>query len=174
MIYEITKGKVSLDDFEVPTQCTLRRVQHGEKRYSEDVDGMTLYYIKKMGSRQDPKRVFARKRAERPLASPMSRRRFRGDGWRGSCRVSSQEDDLGQARQDPQGHQRSQACRRALLQQTLRGSQVVVSIPVWAKQQAIRKRCERFLEKSFVVRFPGVGNSGRSSLLVSKQRQVNK
>ena len=43
MIYEITKGKVSLDDFEVPAQCTLRRVQHGEKRYSEDVDGMTLY-----------------------------------------------------------------------------------------------------------------------------------
>ena len=56
MIYEITKGKVSLDDFEVPTQCTLRRVQHGEKRYSEDVDG-TLYYIQKKGSRQDRKFV---------------------------------------------------------------------------------------------------------------------
>ena len=52
MIYEITKGKVCLGDFEVPTQCTLRRVQHGEKRYSEDVDGMTLYYIAKKGYRQ--------------------------------------------------------------------------------------------------------------------------
>ena len=43
MIFEITNGKLGLDDFEVPAQCTLRRVQHGEKRYSEYVDGMTLY-----------------------------------------------------------------------------------------------------------------------------------
>ena len=50
MSYETTKGKMSLDDFDVPTQCTLRRVQHGEKRYSEDVDGITLYYIQKKGS----------------------------------------------------------------------------------------------------------------------------
>ena len=57
MIYEITNGKVSLDDFEVPKQCTLRRVQHGEKRYSEDVDGMTLYYIAKKRSRHHRKCV---------------------------------------------------------------------------------------------------------------------
>ena len=106
MIVEVTNGKLSLDDFQVPAQCDIRRVQHGEKRCSEVVDGMTLYYIEKKGSRQYRTCVFFHKRAERPLVSPMSRRRFRGDGWRGSCRVSSEEDDLDQARQDPQGHPR--------------------------------------------------------------------
>ena len=57
MIHEITKGMLGLDDFEVPAQCTLRRVHHGEKRDSEDVDGMTHYYIAKKGSRQYPKGV---------------------------------------------------------------------------------------------------------------------
>ena len=52
MIYEIPNGKVSLDDFEVPAQCSSRRVQHGEKRYSEYVDGITLYYTQKKGSIQ--------------------------------------------------------------------------------------------------------------------------
>ena len=52
MISEITNGKLGLDDFQVPAQCTIRRVQHGEKRCSEVVDGMTLYYIEKKGSRQ--------------------------------------------------------------------------------------------------------------------------
>ena len=52
MIFEITNGKLSLDDFQIPEQCTIRRVQHGEKRCSEVVDGMTLYYIEKKGSRQ--------------------------------------------------------------------------------------------------------------------------
>ena len=50
MIFEITNGKLSIDDFEVPAQCTLRRVRHCEKRYSEDVGGITLYYIQKKGS----------------------------------------------------------------------------------------------------------------------------
>ena len=48
---------MGLDDFEVPAQCTLRQVRHGEKRYSEDVGGITLYYIQKKGSRQDRKCV---------------------------------------------------------------------------------------------------------------------
>ena len=61
---------------------------------------------------------FAEKRADRPLASPSPRRRFSGEGWRGSCCVSSEEDSLGQSRQYPQGH------ARALLQPRLRGSQV--------------------------------------------------
>ena len=51
MIYEITNGKLSIDDFEVPAQCIFRRVKHGEKRYSRDVDGRTLYYIAKTISR---------------------------------------------------------------------------------------------------------------------------
>ena len=59
MIYEITNGKVCLDDVEVPAPCTLRRVQHGEKRYSEYVDGMTLYSIAKKGSRQYRKCVLS-------------------------------------------------------------------------------------------------------------------
>ena len=50
MVFEITNGKLSLDDFQVPAQCTIRRVRHGEKRRSEVVDGMTLYYIEKRGS----------------------------------------------------------------------------------------------------------------------------
>ena len=57
MIFEITNGKLSLDDFQVPAQCTLRRVQHGEKRCSEVVGSMTLYYIEKKGSRQGRKSV---------------------------------------------------------------------------------------------------------------------
>ena len=98
---------------------------------------------------------FAEKRAERPLVSPSRRRRD-------------------QAKQNTQGYPRSQVGGMALLQQSLREHTIVVSIFVWAQQQAIRKRCEQFLGKGFVVRLRGVGNSGRSSLLVSKQRQVNK
>ena len=51
MIFEITNGKLSLDDFQVPAQCAYRRVQHGEERCSEVVDGMTLYYIEQKGCR---------------------------------------------------------------------------------------------------------------------------
>ena len=49
MISEITSGKLGLDDFEVPAQCTLRRVRHGEKRFSEAVCGIAMYYIQKKG-----------------------------------------------------------------------------------------------------------------------------
>ena len=60
MIHEITDGKLSLGDFGVPAQCTLRRVLHGERRYSEDVGGITLYYIQKKGSRHGRKCVLPR------------------------------------------------------------------------------------------------------------------
>ena len=43
MIYGITNGKLVLDDVQVPEPCTLRRVQHGEKRCSGDVAGRILY-----------------------------------------------------------------------------------------------------------------------------------
>ena len=132
MIYEITNGKLSLDDFEVPAQCTLRRVQHGEKRYSEDVDGMTLYYIKKKGSRQDPKCVLpASVQSVRSLLLGL------GEGSVGTAGVAAavfhlkKEDYLDQARQDPQGHPRCQVGRKPLLQQSRRESQCVVSMPVW-------------------------------------------
>ena len=60
MIYEITDGKLSLDDFVVPARRTLRRGRHDEKRYSEYVGDITLYDIQKKGSRQYRKCVLPR------------------------------------------------------------------------------------------------------------------
>ena len=90
---------------------------------------------------------FAEKRAERPLASPRPRRRFRGNAWRGGCSLPSEEDSLDQAKQNTQGYPRSQVGKRALLQQCLRGRQVVVSVPLWAQRQAIQQRCEVLFEQ---------------------------
>ena len=53
MISGVTNGKLSRYDFQVPAQCAIRRVQHGEKWCWEVVDGRILYYIEEMGSRQD-------------------------------------------------------------------------------------------------------------------------
>ena len=111
---------------------------------------------------------FAEQRAERPLASPRPRRRFRGAA---SAAVAvfhlKKEDYLDQARQDPQGHPRCQVGRKPLLQQSRRGVQVVVSIPVWVLQHAIWKRYEQFNEKHVVVHVPCVGLGGRTCLLVN-------
>ena len=82
-----------------------------------------------------------------------------GEGSVGTAGVAAavfhlkKEDDLDQARQDPQGNPRSQACRRALLQQSLRGRQVVVSVPLWAQRQAIQQRCEVLFERVLLFRF---------------------
>ena len=119
MIFEITNGKLSLDDFQVPAQCTIRRVQHDEKRCSEVVDGMTLYYIEKKGSRQYRKCVLPTS-----VQSVRSLLLCLDEGSVGTAGVAAaafhlKKTFLGQARQDPQGHQRSQDCRRALLQHIL-------------------------------------------------------
>ena len=45
MIFQITRGKLSLDDFGLPDGCWLRPVQHNEKRVSVEEDGITLFYI---------------------------------------------------------------------------------------------------------------------------------
>ena len=153
MIYETTKGNVGLDDFEVPAQCTLRRVQHGEKRYSEDVDDMTLYYIKKKGSRQDPKCVLPA--SVQIVRSPLL---CLDEGSVGTAGVAAaafhlkktiwvNPDKIHRVIRDlklAEGH-----CCNKLFE----GNEVVVSIPVWAKQQAIRKRCERFPETTLLFAF---------------------
>ena len=132
MIHEITKGMLGLDDFEVPAQCTLRRVHHGEKRDSEDVDGMTHYYIAKKGSRQYPKGVLpAIVQSVRSLLLCLDEGSVGTAGVAAAVFHLKKADYLDQARQDPQGHPRCQVGRKPLLQQSRRESQVVVSILVW-------------------------------------------
>ena len=46
MISQISRGKLSLDDFGLPDGCTLRPVGHNEKRVSVEDGGITLFYIK--------------------------------------------------------------------------------------------------------------------------------
>ena len=173
MIYEITNGKVSLDDFEVPAQCTLRRVQHGEKRYSEDVDGMTLYYIKKKGSRQYPKCVLpASVQSVRSLLLCLD------EGSVGTAGVAAaafhlkktiwiKPDKIHRVIRDlklAEGH-----CCNKLFEETKLWSSYLFVL----NNRPFGSGANDSL-KNVVVRFPGVGNRGRSSLLVSKQRQVNK
>ena len=45
MIYQITNGKLSLDDFELPNGCYLEPVKHDEIRYCVDGGITASYYI---------------------------------------------------------------------------------------------------------------------------------
>ena len=45
MIYQITNGKLSLDDFELPRGCYLEPVKHDEIRYCVDEGSTASYYI---------------------------------------------------------------------------------------------------------------------------------
>ena len=45
MIYQITNGKLSLDDFELPRGCYLEPVKHDEMRYCVDEGSIASYYI---------------------------------------------------------------------------------------------------------------------------------
>ena len=173
MIFEITNGKWSIDGFQVPAQCTTRRVRHGEKRCSEVVDGMTLYYIEKKGSRQ-----------YRKCALPTSVQSVRSlllcldEGSVGTAGVAAaafhlkktiwvNPDKIHRVIRDlklAEGH-----CCNKLFEKTKLWSSYMFGL----NNRPFGSGANASLN-NVVVRFPGVGASGRSSLLVSKQRQVNK
>ena len=45
MVYQITDGKLSIDDFELPNGCYLEPVKHDEMRYCVDEGSTASYYI---------------------------------------------------------------------------------------------------------------------------------
>ena len=101
MVFEITNGKLSIDD----SQRTIRRVRHGEKRCSEVVDGMTLYYIEKKGSRQYRKCVLPSSvQSVRSLLLGLDEGFLEAAGVAAAVFHLKKVDYLDQARQDPQGH----------------------------------------------------------------------
>ena len=146
MFFEITNGKLNLDEFQVPAECIIRRAQHGEMHCSEVVDNMTLYYIEKKGSRQDRKYVLPTS-----VQSVRSFLRCLDEGSVGAVCVAAVAFLLKKTiRINPDKiHRVIRGLKLAeghCCNKLLEGSQVVVSIPVWVAQQAIRKRCEQFLE----------------------------
>ena len=54
-IYVITQGRLSLNDFKVPSSCCLDPVRHNEFRSSDDVGKIAL--VKKKGRRRNIKRL---------------------------------------------------------------------------------------------------------------------